>query len=73
MQIETAPGRYPRLWPIVQAYDDPPVTAQEMVQALNNGLAGRSTGVMMFTSGSVAEDADKLEAVRMFYRGRKEK
>ena len=57
----------------MQAYDDPPVTAQEMVQALNNGLAGRSTGVMMFTSGSVAEDADKLEAVRMFYRGRKEK
>ena len=68
--IETAAGRYPRLWPIVQAYDDPPVSAAAMVTALENGLAGRSTGVMMFTSDSVAADARKLAAVKAFYLGR---
>lgn len=70
LAIETAPGRYPRLWPIVQAHDDPPVSAEEMVAALENGLAGRSTGVMMFTSGSVAENPDKAAAVKAFYLGR---
>ena len=70
LDIQTAPGKYPRMWPIVQAYDDPPVAAAEMVRALENGLAGRSSGVMMFTSGSVASSPEKLAAVRDFYLGR---
>jgi hypothetical protein len=70
LDIQTAEGKYPRMWPIVQAYDDPPVTADQLVQALRNGLAGRSSGVMMFTSASVAEDKKKLAAVKAFYLDR---
>jgi hypothetical protein len=65
--IRTEPGEFPRLWPIVQAYDDPPVPPEELAQVLRGGLAGRSTGVMMFTSASVAESPGKLEAVRRVY------
>lgn len=67
LDIRTEPGQYPRLWPIVQAYDDPPVAAAELAAVLRGGLAGRSTGVMMFTAASVAQDPAKLEVVRRLY------
>lgn len=68
-QLFTEPGKYPRLWPIVQAYDEPPVPAEELAKVLEYGLAGKSTGVMMFTSGSVASDPEKLEAMKRIYLG----
>jgi len=61
-----------QIWPIVQAWSDPKgraVSAEEFEQALRGGLAGRSSGVMMFTLGAVAEDAGKLAVLKRVYRG----
>lgn len=65
--VQTEPGAYPRLWPIVQAEDNPRVTPEELEQVLRYGLSGKSTGVMMFTTTSVAEDPGKLAAMRRVY------
>lgn len=70
--LQTAPGQYPRLWPIVQAHDDPKVSAEEFERVLRYGLSGKSTGVMMFTLGSVAKDPEKMEAMKKVYLGKRE-
>jgi len=58
--------RRAQIWPIVQAHQ---VAAAPFEQALRGGLAGRASGVMMFTIGAVAEDPEKLAVVRRVYRG----
>jgi hypothetical protein len=65
--VYTEKGRYPRLWPIVQAYDEPRISGAELEQVLEYALAAKSSGAMMFTSGSVAADPDKIAAVRRVY------
>jgi hypothetical protein len=61
--------RKTEIWPIVQAHNDPgPITAAEFDHVLRAGTAGRSTGVMMFTAQSVAEDPQKMEVMRRLYR-----
>lgn len=59
-----------RVWPIVQAYDDPsPITPEEFEKVLRYGLSGKSTGVMMFTSRAVAESGQKTEIMKKIYLG----
>jgi hypothetical protein len=61
-----------RVWPIVQAWNDPNgrhVSAGEFEQALRGGLASGSTGVMMFTLAAVAEDPAKMTVMKNVYRG----
>jgi len=70
--VETALGQYPRLWPIVQAHDEPRISPEEFEQVLRYGLSGNSTGVMMFTIGSVAENEGKMEAMRRVYTSARE-
>jgi hypothetical protein len=65
--IQTAAGKYPRLWPIVQAYDEPRISPEEFGRVLDYGMAGKSSGVMMFTIGSVAADQGKMEAMKKVY------
>jgi hypothetical protein len=65
--VRTEPDRFPRLWPIVQAHDEPRIEPQEFGQVLRLGLTGRSTGVMMFTIGSVAADDGKMDVMRSVY------
>lgn len=65
--MQTQPGRYPQVWPIVQAHDEPRITPEEFEQVLRYGLGGRSTGVMMFTLRSVADDDGKMEAMKRVY------
>lgn len=65
--IQTEPGKYPRLWPIVQAYDEPRISPEEFGRVLEYGLAGKSSGVMMFTIGSVAADPGKMETMKRVY------
>lgn len=58
-----------RIWPIVQAHGEPqPISAAEFEKVLRLGASGSSTGVMMFTAGSVASDPAKMEAMRRIYR-----
>ncbi len=64
LPFQTVPGRYPQLWPIVQADD---TSAADFEKALRGGLAGKSTGVMMFTLGGVAADPAKLAAMKRVY------
>lgn len=58
----------PRIWPIVQAHDDPDVIPpEEFEAALHAGLAGGATGVMMFTLGSVAQSDGKMAVLKRVY------
>ncbi|MDZ4857969.1 MAG: hypothetical protein SGI88_03225 [Candidatus Hydrogenedentes bacterium] len=65
--VKTAPGEYPRLWPIVQAHDEPRIEPEELEQVLRYGLSGKSSGVLMFTLPSVALDEGKMAAMKRVY------
>jgi hypothetical protein len=67
--VQTEPGKYPQVWPIVQAHDDPRVTPEEFEKVLRYGMAGKSRGVMMFTTASVAADEGKMAVMRKVYTG----
>ena len=69
--IVTEPDKYPRLWPIVQAFDAPRVEPDELATVLEYGLAGKSSGVMMISIDNVAADPGKIEAVKKVYTGRR--
>ncbi|MHB9134111.1 MAG: hypothetical protein ACYDBB_23825 [Armatimonadota bacterium] len=44
------------------------MSPEEFERVLRYGLAGKSTGVMMFTIGSVTEDPGKMAAMKRVYR-----
>ena len=57
-----------KIWPIVRAYNDPSeVNAMEFEAVLNNGLSGKATGIMMFTTDAVADDPAKIEVMKKKY------
>ncbi len=61
-------GTFPKVWPIVQAHDSPTVVSeQDFQKVLLGGLAGCSSGVMMFTTRAVAESEAKLGVVKSVY------
>jgi hypothetical protein len=63
-------GGFPKVWPIVQAHNDPHIiSAEEFEQVLRFGSGAEATGVMMFTSNSVAEDPKKVEIMQKVYTG----
>jgi hypothetical protein len=67
-RLEVKPGEFPKVWPIVQAYDDPEViSAEEFGRVLSYGAGSGSTGVMMFTSNAVAESPAKSEIMKQIY------
>jgi hypothetical protein len=67
-QLGISKGNYPKVWPIVQAHNDPGrVSADEFDTVLRGGLAGEASGVMMFTTSAVAEDADKTQVMKQIY------
>jgi hypothetical protein len=60
--------RAPRIWPIVQAHDEPrEVPPAEFARVLELGRTGGATGVMMFTIGSVAKSPEKLRILQDLY------
>lgn len=64
---------YPKIWPIVQAYNEPGIVTNEAFETvLRGGLAGKSTGVMMFTTNAIAEDTGKTEVMKKVYTEVKE-
>ncbi len=70
-RLEIEKAVYPKVWPIVQAHSDPDVISTEAFETvLRGGLAGKSSGVMMFTTRAVAEDEGKTEVMRKVYTQR---
>ena len=62
-------GDSPKIWPIVQAYNNPyTVSAKEFEIVLKGGLAQESSGVMMFTTNAVAENVDKIMVIKKMYQ-----
>ena len=70
-RINAQKDTYPMVWPIVQAYDDPQVIDNEEFETvLRGGLAGQSSGVMMFTTHAVAENEGKIAVMKKVYTQR---
>jgi len=67
-RLDIRKNSYPKVWPIVQAYDDPSIiSSEEFESVLRSGLSGRSSGVMMFTSYAVAENEAKTAVMKKVY------
>jgi hypothetical protein len=69
-RLEIKEGAFPKVWPIVQAYNNPGiVSAGDFQTVLKGGLSGETSGVMMFTTGAMAEDEGKIEVMKKVYEG----
>lgn len=67
-QLEIGNNTYPKVWPIVQAHNDPGVIDVEAFETvLMGGLSGKSSGVMMFTTHAVAENEEKTALMKKVY------
>jgi len=67
-RLEINEGDYPKVWPIVQAYNDPEtISGEEFETVLKGGMSGKSSGVMMFTTYAVAEDTVKTMVMKKVY------
>ena len=55
------------VWPIVQAADTPPVSADEFGRAIEAAFVGGATGVMPFTLGDVIKSEEKSALLRALY------
>jgi hypothetical protein len=67
-RLDIKPGSFPKVWPIVQAYDDPyTISEVEFEKVMRYGAGAGATGVMMFTGNSVAESAAKTETMKKVF------
>lgn len=67
-RLEIKNGASPKVWPIVQAYNNPGiVTAEDFETVLKGGLAEPSSGVMMFTTRAIADEEPKIEVMKNIY------
>ncbi len=67
-RINIERDKFPKVWPIVQAYNDPGIiSAEEFEKVLRYGTSAQATGIMMFTSYSVAEDEKKIATMKKVY------
>jgi hypothetical protein len=68
VKLDIKPGSYPKVWPIVQAYDDPyNISPEEFGNVLRYGSGSGTTGIMMFTSNAVAENPAKTDMMKKIY------
>lgn len=69
-RLKIREGQSPKVWPIIQSYNDPHVVSeQEFETVLRYGVAAQASGVMMFTSYSVAGDEKKTATMKKVYTG----
>ncbi len=69
-RLKIEAGIYPKVWPIVQAYNDPYIMeADEFEYVLRSGAGSEASGVMMFTTRAVADDTLKTERMAGVYSG----
>ena len=65
-------GDTPKVWPIVQAYNNPyTISATEFETVLTGGMTGCSSGVMMFTTRAMADSEEKIEVMTRVYENKK--
>ena len=68
-RLEIKNGSFPKVWPIVQAYNNPyTISSNEFETVLKGGLADKSSGVMMFTTNAIADDKGKTEVMEKLYK-----
>lgn len=71
-RMDIKPDAFPKVWPIVQAYDDPRVISpEEFGEVLGYGSGSGATGIMMFTANAAAENPAKTETMKKVYSGLK--
>ncbi len=63
-RLDIKEDTYPKVWPIVQASD---TSHEELETVLEGGLAGKSSGVMMFTASAIANDDKKTEVMKRIF------
>jgi hypothetical protein len=61
------------VWPIVQATDAPPVSAEEFARAIEAAFAGGANGVMPFTFADVLKSEEKAASLKRLYATRAER
>ncbi len=67
-KLDIKGNEYPKVWPIVQAYNNPGVVlAKDFETVMLGGLSAGSTGIMMFTTYAVAEDGEKTATMKKIY------
>jgi hypothetical protein len=67
-RMDIREGEYPKVWPIVQAYNNPySISADEFETVLTGGMTDCSTGVMMFTTRAMAESEEKIDVMKKIY------
>lgn len=67
-RINARKNSYPKVWPIVQAYNEPEIiTKEEFETVLRGGMASESSGVMMFTTRAVAQEEGKTMVMKKVY------
>jgi hypothetical protein len=70
LKLKGAPQEKLKVWPIVQAWDDPQgrkVSPDDFEKVLVDATTGGSTGVMMFTLDAVVENDQKLAIMKRVY------
>ncbi|HEX6892531.1 MAG TPA: hypothetical protein VF141_17610 [Chryseolinea sp.] len=67
-RMNISAGTFPKVWPIVQSYNDPKtISPAEFESVLRYGAGAQATGIMMFTSNSVADDDQKVVTMKKVY------
>ncbi|MFC2076545.1 hypothetical protein ACFLT7_05635 [candidate division KSB1 bacterium] len=67
-QMELKSDGKKKVWPIVQAHDEPyEISADEFETVLLGGVTGTADGVMMFTVRSIAESYAKAAVLKRIY------
>jgi hypothetical protein len=68
MRLNIENNSFPKVWPIVQAYDNPyAVSATEFETVLKGGMTDKTSGVMMFTTNAIAENEEKIAILKKVY------
>jgi len=64
----TRPENKPKIWPIVQAHNNPgEVSPEEFREAMLQGSSFPASGIMMFSDGALLQDPRKIEIMRELY------
>jgi hypothetical protein len=68
-RLDIQPGTMPKVWPIVQAYDEPhPISGEDFRKVMEGGITFPASGVMMFTTNAVADSEEKTAVMQRFYK-----